>query len=31
LEWEETLNKSRAVFRAAAVAAAGLELTGKDI
>ncbi len=29
LEWKETLNKSRAVFRAAAMAAGGLEL-GKD-
>jgi anthranilate synthase component I len=27
LEWQETLNKSRAVFRAAAMAAAGLELS----
>jgi anthranilate synthase component 1 len=27
LEWKETLNKSRAVFRAAAMAAAGLELS----
>jgi anthranilate synthase component I len=27
LEWQETLNKSRAVFRAAAMATAGLELS----
>jgi anthranilate synthase component I len=29
LEWKETLNKSRAVFRAAAMAAGGLDL-GND-